>query len=1169
MNSNNTNPALQDLARKLHETFVANHWAHAEQLADGSYNTLYKPLGIARIQSLLLNGESCLTYQLTSGALRWVCFDVDIKRETLIREDYTTVKNEAQKEVIEVVSLLCTYLAAVKLPYLLEFSGNRGAHVWVVWKGFVDQRYGYALQQKLLESSQALNACRLTAIDRFPQTPQSKGPLGKGVKLPLSKHKKSGFYSCLVTGPQALEKRFSAPFAELETEMVSEQSEILESFVVPAWSEIASNFGLDAKEIGGTVLSPAYIRQTIKLTPEQVPALDTVLNNLSGCTLLRPLIEKCRANELLSEKERAILVGLLRSLQLAEKDEFGKELLLELFSRQPNFKPNVTAAKLSNLNLYPPTCSYLSQAFALKQEACEAHTSCEVQKSPVELLENCKIEEVALFDLTPEQFEVIRAASSRYAQINDEIDLRFLRLGIQRIDTETALDSFPNSLSQQRSLGPHYIFERPESGDRVRTLISLGAYDAVLSAWFTKILDGLFGTEVSPHSYGFRFEPSLYNSNLFKPWLPQWLKYTKALSRIVEDDAFDDYWVVKLDIRSFYDQISLTRLRVKLGTGPSRACGLTLQSLDQESRGRYETICSTLVEWCRLIGSGDRGVPQGPAFARYLAELYLLQFDQDVETLILTHQAQYFRWVDDIFLIAPNQTSAQAIDRAIRGEIEALSLEVSEEKAFLGTVRDYRQRFREYKNDPKYFVDEVSRKSRTTSSSLNAQAREVLNDMITGPNGVGLKPENASFFLTHLKTSPQTVAHFLPELLKVEIGRGSFFKHLFDYIAKDLKGSEFNPDKWNLSGLMGFRLEVFLNSLLWTVNEGPLSPHALDNLSNMLKSLECNAKSRLAKSLFIHLMLSDPMLFEGTESGHQFSVSDLIQCLVQRQDLEIVDNALDRVLDELTRLPIDEAITILHSVVLDHRLSKAGYQRSSDKFFALILEQLEQWNEASLTLPCLTESQNGNGELLRKYHMLCCLCFVTASAKNMEEFKRVWLALIVPANRLRIWKPGKAYWLEKVDSVEINHTNLNVLFAAGLGGDGVCPGQADEHKIFGEYHYHLVVFLFAFSNHELVESLPSKNELLSEANRQGMLYLEWLLEPNGGVILYPNKKVCLRNIVENDLTILKRANEVLVRYPKSREFTTAPSAPTIIASKVETSQFPFINYVHEFSADSM
>jgi hypothetical protein len=158
MSSNNSTSSLQALAGQLHSTFVANHWAHAEQLSGGNYRTIHKPLGITRIESLLLNGESCLTYQLSSGGLRWVCFDADIRSEILTREDYPAIKNKAQSEVIKIASLLCAHLTEKKVPYLLEFSGNRGAHVWVLWSEFVEQRCGFALQQKILEGSQALHA---------------------------------------------------------------------------------------------------------------------------------------------------------------------------------------------------------------------------------------------------------------------------------------------------------------------------------------------------------------------------------------------------------------------------------------------------------------------------------------------------------------------------------------------------------------------------------------------------------------------------------------------------------------------------------------------------------------------------------------------------------------------------------------------------------------------------------------------------------------------------------------------------------------------------------------------------------------------------------------------------------------------------------------------------
>ena len=1163
-----TNTELEDLARLLHQTFVANHWAHAEQLADGKYSTVYRPLDPKRIHSLLKNGESCLTYQLSSGALRWVCFDVDIKREVLAKENYQALKNDAQSEIVNVSSLLCAYLFKHNIPYLIEYSGNRGAHVWVVWSEFVDQSYGFSLQQKILDDCQPLRGCSYADIDRFPQTAHCEGKLGKGVKLPLSKHKKSGMYSCLLSGPQQLADLFRNPNSQLEPDLVHEQAAILKSFIVPTWPYIAGRLDLDAKTIEKVAKDHGYIRQAIKLLPGQVPTLDSLLNDLAKCAVLRPTIERCSANEQLSEKERAIMVGLLRRIQLPDRQDFGKEMLFELFSRLPNFKPNVTRAKLANLNLYPPTCSYLAQAFSLKKETCEAHSSCEVQKSPVELLDNCESEAENLFKLNVAHFEAIRNASLRYAETNDEIDLHFLRKEMARIDSAVAIEAMQTSLSQQRVLGHYYKFQRPETSSRERTLVSLEACDALLSAWFTKILDGLFGFEVSPHSYGYRFEPSLAGSNLFKPWFPQWVKYTEALSEIIDENAFDDYWVIKIDVRSFYDSIPLARLRVKLGSGPSAACGLTLQSLDPKSRKQYDTMCSTLVEWCRVITGAesgtDSGVPQGPAFARYLAELYFLQFDQDVEALMRTYQARYFRWVDDIFLIAPDKISAEAIALAIRGEIEALSLAVNEDKAFLGPICDYRKQFHEYKNDSKYFVNQVSRSSRSSSSSQSAQAREALNDMIEAPGGMGVRSENASFFLTHLKNSPKGAAELISDLLKVEHGRGSFFKHLFDHLVKEWRDFDYSEDKYVFGGLSGFRLEVFLNSLLWKVAEDPLTANAEANLSKALRSLRSTtqtAQSSLAKSLLVHLMLSHPKLSDAIEIDHQIATSDLIACLRQSSKLQITDKVLYRSLDSLSGLPLEEAIEFLHIIMLENQLSVAGYGRSADKFFALVLEELEQQEKTSQTLACLQQSRHGSGELLKKYHLLCCLCSVVGREKKQEELGRVWKALLVVTNELPIWSPSKPLWLEKADTVEIVQTTCTILLAAIAGGDGLNVGYSDRHNIYDEYHYHLLVFIFAKTNKAVVDSLPSKADMLAEATKHNILFLQWLLS-SGDVDLHPDKKMCLRNIVENDLTILRRGSQLLVRHPNKLLFKSEPARPKCLLSQPESSKFPFINTVY-------
>ncbi len=1165
MKLNEVNADLVELANHLYQNFVVNHWAHAEQLTSGKYNTVYKPLNQQKIYSVLSSGESCSTYQLSSGRIRWVCFDIDIKREVIAGQNYDKLKLDAESEVVKITSILCKFLDEKAVPYFLEHSGNRGAHLWILWEEYVDQSFGYALQQKILDTVKPLRSSIYTEIDRFPQTPKSQGRLGKGVKLPLSKHKKSGFHACLVKGPETLALRFKAPLVSLNKHAIGEQLEIFRSSSTLVWSEVARRIELDESAAAQLAATPAYIRKKITPSLKNIPQLNSFLEDLSKCSMLRPIIERYRTNTVLSEKERSIMVGLLRRIQTPNNTELGKELLLQLLSSQPNFNSGISTAKLSNLNLYPPTCSYLLQTLSAGGEACNAHNSCEVQKSPIELLTGCDIQSDDLFSLSSEQVAALKNAGLKYAKINDEIDLQFIRSEMDHLDDEEMLYSFPKFLSEKRVLGPYHVFERPESPERVRKLISLGAEDALISAWFTKILSGLFDTEVSPNTYGYRFEPSIAHGNLFKPWFPQWIQYVKGLSRIIEDNAFDDYWIVKIDIRSFYDSVPLARLTVKLGKGPSSACGTILEALDNESRRKYEVICATLIEWSRKISGNDRGLPQGPAFARYLAELYLLQFDNDVETLASTHHAQYFRWVDDIFLIAPSKIAADAINAKIRKEIEALSLEVSEKKVFLGTVRDYRNRFRDYSNDPKYFVDKATRNSRASSSFQRAQANEVLNGMIESDDGTGIQTENASFFLTHIKGSSIDSSKLTKELLKIHYGRGSLFKHLFDRLISDCHDQEYQTLNLSLTDISGFRLAVLLNSILTRITDQPLSDQAVVNLSSNLKRLHDDANSPLVKSLLMHIMLIDPKLNTCIDGSKQGTLPTLLECIKKSRNIDLTDPVIDLIINELSSSPIKDCIDILSTVMLDNNLTSESYKKASDKFFALVLEELEQTGPSSITLTCLQQDKEPSRALLRNYHMLCCLCSMTGSRRNAEEMKRVWQSLIAQTNSIADWKSNKPNWLKKADRVEINHTSCSMILAAVTGGDGFIPGSVDKHGLFNEYHYHLVVFIFAFADKTEISLRPTREALFHEATKNGMLYLEWLLSPENDVILYPSKKVCLRNIVENDITILQCKSQILVRHPASRAFKSNPANPVIDKFEVERSQLPFINTIYSLN----
>ncbi|TOF43677.1 hypothetical protein, partial [Vibrio parahaemolyticus] len=99
---------------------------YAFQRTNGAYATVYQNLTPAVIKKMLLEQESLLTYQEYQGYMRWVCLDFDIKKG--FDPDLPSNQESLISEVGKAVEKLNSY----SIPYLIECSGNRGLHLWVI-----------------------------------------------------------------------------------------------------------------------------------------------------------------------------------------------------------------------------------------------------------------------------------------------------------------------------------------------------------------------------------------------------------------------------------------------------------------------------------------------------------------------------------------------------------------------------------------------------------------------------------------------------------------------------------------------------------------------------------------------------------------------------------------------------------------------------------------------------------------------------------------------------------------------------------------------------------------------------------------------------------------------------------------------------------------------------
>lgn len=122
------------LSNKLFEVFYVDDKKFGRQQKDGSYKLVKEKISPVTIHDMLLNQKSLLTYQelhiVGSALIKWICIDLDIEKKEI---DKNEVNYDNLKFVKEAADEVCSFLESIHISYLLEFSGRRGFHIWIVF----------------------------------------------------------------------------------------------------------------------------------------------------------------------------------------------------------------------------------------------------------------------------------------------------------------------------------------------------------------------------------------------------------------------------------------------------------------------------------------------------------------------------------------------------------------------------------------------------------------------------------------------------------------------------------------------------------------------------------------------------------------------------------------------------------------------------------------------------------------------------------------------------------------------------------------------------------------------------------------------------------------------------------------------------------------------------
>lgn len=126
----------------------------------------------------------------------------------------------------------------------------------------------------------------------------------------------------------------------------------------------------------------------------------------------------------------------------------------------------------------------------------------------------------------------------------------------------------------------------------------------------------------------------------------------------------------KTDVRSYYDSINHYVLMMKL-----------YQYIEDRLIIRYVwQFLNRCVEWGGLDQDIQRGIPRGSSLSPLLGAFYLLDLDREMEKL----DVKYFRYMDDILILAPTRWKLKKAIRVLNQTFNELRLEQHPDKTLIG-----------------------------------------------------------------------------------------------------------------------------------------------------------------------------------------------------------------------------------------------------------------------------------------------------------------------------------------------------------------------------------------------------------------------------------------------------------------------------------------------------
>jgi len=635
------------------------------QQGEGWYFPVEKPLDEFYLRRHLEGDATFGVYVLNrQSRCHLLCVDVDIPKAELedinfadraIKYDHLRIKLQA------VLDTLHTQLGLPLDSILLEDTGGRGYHIWVFLSDSLDGNtavlFGEILKRRLNFS-----------IEFFPKQGSltAKRQYGSLIKLPLGLHRKYGLRSVVFSLSDNRPVPIDGVTASLEhlASLAPVSPEVIAQAAQAFRAEIPVNDDAPPRPFGLGGGRPQFEGHPNMLLPQ--------------CHAIGNIRTKAERGEALSRSEAFHFADVMLSIPGGE-DCIHETMRL---SFRQDYDERRTQDEIERIKpLYPTSCSAL-----VKQTICSGYCKDSVRKRNEDpLVPNttpCSVwlQRARVTPAAPREHlldriaapENLKQAFFQLKQYHEHEDFLFF----DPFDYQ----HFERNLDANCEVIGKALIERielPFSGYlpvslpkklndalelQYRGMSYSTVYDQTPIQAVFNLVAPVIEKEFQSSSYGYRWNLETGDPyRIFEDWRKAYPRFRSEIMAALR--RYPNGYHICCDIKGYYDHVDHEILLEQLR--PVVPDTYIYQLIERVVRA-YE--CD---------GKGGKGVPQGPAYARILANLYLNDFDVFAAQVT----SAYFRYVDDFVLVFKSQKEAeQGLERLVKRLLD-LGLELSQDEA--------------------------------------------------------------------------------------------------------------------------------------------------------------------------------------------------------------------------------------------------------------------------------------------------------------------------------------------------------------------------------------------------------------------------------------------------------------------------------------------------------